>query len=59
MKKSTQMKIIKKKGRWGIVHYEIEGINSGDYQREGNITFNSEEEALAYMDELKTNQKES
>ena len=41
--------VCKKKGRWGAVHWVIEGLNKGDYQKTGNKTFDSEEDAVKYL----------
>lgn len=46
------MKIIKKKGRWGTIHFEIEGLNKGDYQLCNNKTFDSEKDAEEYLEKL-------
>ena len=39
------IKIIQRRGRWGTWHFEIEGLNKGDYQKPPNQSFDSREEA--------------
>jgi len=43
-----KLEVIKKKGRWGTVHWEIKGLNKEDYQSINSKTFDSEKEAQIY-----------
>lgn len=42
-------KIIKKRGRCGIYHWEILNLSKGDYQNINNKTFDSEKDAINYL----------